>query len=99
LGKSDTYRNETVIVELPGECRLRLYGQVTAQMEKKGYNPLDWKSLKLGFELPPDWPVDKDAQPTLAQLIVIAHKLGMQIVIDDLNVIPQKETGEEGVTL
>ena len=77
--------NELVTLSLNGEARLRLYGQIAGAMEKKGLNCADWGELDLGFELPAGWPIDNDAQPTLAQLVVIAHKLGMGIEIEDLN--------------
>ncbi len=88
--------NEIVVVELSPEGRLRLYGQITAAMEKAGYNPCDYDSLKLGFELPAGWPVDKDAEVTLAQITVLAVKLGLRIMIGDLNVIPLRESDESG---
>ncbi len=76
--------NEIVTVMLTPDHRLRLYGQITTQMEKLGYNPCDYSSLNLGFELPPEWPVDRNTQPTLAQLTVLACKLKMKIVIREL---------------
>lgn len=84
-------KNETVIVELVHEARLRLYSQITAQMESKGLNSADFNQLGLGFELPAGWPVDVNSQPTLAQLTVIAKKLDMQIIINDLNLYPRKD--------
>ena len=86
--------NETVVLDMSSEGRLRLYGQITGQMEKLGYNPVDFASLDLGFELPAGWPVDMNAQPTLAQLTVLAHKLKMRITISDLNLAPRKESGK-----
>ena len=82
---------DSVVIDMSSEGRLRLYGQVTAQMEKLGYNPVDYASLYLGFELPAGWPVDMNALPTLAQLTVLAHKLKMRITISDLNLAPRKE--------
>lgn len=76
--------NEIVLIEMASDKRLRLYGQITAQMEKLGFNPCDYKSLGLGFELPSTWPCDENTQPTLAQLVVTACKLNMRIIIDDL---------------
>lgn len=87
--------NETVVIEMFPDARLRLYGQITGQMEKLGYNPADYKALSLGFELPADWPVGEDTELTLAQLTVVALKLNMRITISDLHMIPRKGPGEE----
>ena len=84
-------KNEQVVVELGRECRLRLYGQITARMEKLGYNPCDYGSLKLGIYLPPAWPVDEKYQPTLAELVVVICKLKMRLIIGDVNLEPLKQ--------
>jgi len=84
-------KGEMVTIEMVSSDRLKLYGQITSRMENLGYNPCDYGALNLGFELPANWPVDKEAQPTLAQLVVVAKKLKMRIVIDNLNLIPLKE--------
>ena len=86
--------NETVTLEMTPEGRLRLYSQLTGRMQKLGYNSSTWTVLHLGFELPPQWPVDENAQPTLAQLVVLAHKLKMRIIIADLNLVPRRESGK-----
>jgi len=86
---------EMVKIEMLSDARLRLYTQITSQMVKFGYNPVDYDSLNLGFKLPAGWPVDIDAQPTLAELVVVAGKLGLQIIINDLNLIP---VGKENKT-
>jgi len=78
--------------------RLRLYGQITVQMEKLGINPVDYSALNLGFELAADWPYAEDAQPTFAQLIVVARKLKMRIVIHDLSLEPMVKGKEEKET-
>jgi len=87
-----TKKNEMVTIEMAPSDRLRLYSQITGRMEKLGYNPCDYGSLNLGFELPANWPEDKDAQPTMAQLVVVARKLKMRIVIDNLTLVPLKES-------
>jgi len=84
-------KGEIVTIEMVSSDRLKLYGQITGRMEKLGYNPCDYGALNLGFELPANWPVDKDDEPTLAQLTVVARKLKMRIVIENLNLIPLKE--------
>lgn len=94
-------KGEMVIIEMAPSDRLRLYGQITGRMEKLGYNACDYRALNLGFELPANWPVDINAEPTLAQLVVLARKLEMRIVIDNLNLVPLKESekaGEDGVS-
>ena len=83
--------NETVVIEMVPDARLRLYGQITGQMEKLGYNPADYSKLNLGFELPADWPVGEDTELTLAQLTVLAMKLNMRITISDLHMVPRKD--------
>lgn len=75
-------------IELVYDKRLKLYSDITAQMERLGLNHGSWESLGVGLHLPAAWPLDKDAQPTLSQLIVIARKLKMRVVINDLNMVP-----------
>lgn len=82
--------NETVVIEMWPDDRLKLYGQITSQMEELGYNPCDYSSLHLGIELPADWPHGENSQPTLAQLTVMARKLKMRIVIHNLEVEPMR---------
>lgn len=86
--------NETVVIEMAPDDRIRLYGQVTAQMEKLGHNPCDYNSLNLGIDLPADlpadWPVGEKSQPSMPQLVVVARKLDMRIIITDLILIPRK---------
>lgn len=82
--------NETVVIEMWPDDRLELYGKITSQMEELGYNPCDYGSLNLGIELPADWPHGENAQPTLAQLVVVAKKLKMRIVIHNLEVEPMR---------
>ena len=83
--------NEMLTIEMAPSDRMRLNNQIVVQMEKLGYTAYNWEELKLGFEPPPGWPIDKDAQPTLAQLVVFARKLKMKIIIGDLNLVPCKE--------
>lgn len=83
--------NETVVIEIFPDARLRLYGQITSQMKKLGYNLYDYGSLNLGFKLPADWPVANHTELTLAQLTVLALKLNMRITISDLHMVPRKE--------
>jgi len=87
--------NETVVIEMVTDDKLRLYSDITAQMKRLGYNPCDYGSLNLGFELPADWPVGVNAQPTLAQLTVLARKLNMRVIINHLILEPRKKAVEE----
>jgi len=82
--------SEIVSVDMAADARLTLYAYITSQMEKRGLNPMDWGELDLGFELPAGWPVDVGSLPTMAQLIVIAVKLEMRIVITNLVMLPRK---------
>jgi len=88
-------KNETVVIEMFPDAKLRLYGQITGSMEKLGFNPCDYAALKLGFELPADWPVGEDTELTLAQLTVLALKLNMRIIISDLHMVLRKGPEEE----
>jgi hypothetical protein len=47
--------------------------------------------LDLGFELPYGWPVDKDCEVTLAQLVVLGQKLKLRITITRLSVEPMEK--------
>jgi len=88
--------NEIVTIEMAASDRLRLDCQINDRMEKLGYARFDYASLGLGFELPMNWPADMNCQLTLAQLTVIANKLNMRIVIDNLNLIPRREGNDDG---
>ena len=87
--------NEIVTVAMWPDNRLRLYGQITGQMEKLGFNPVSYDQLDLGLELAADWPYGEKSQPTLAQLIVVARKLEMKIVIHDLSLEPMNKSKEK----
>jgi len=92
-----TKKNEIVVVEMPTEARLRISNQIVVRMQKLGYTPFNFEALHLGFELAPGWPIDVHAQPTMAELVVVAGKLGMCIVIGDINLVPlqQDATSQE----
>jgi len=83
--------NETVIAELGHDSRIQLYGQISSRMEELGFNPLDYSSLDLGIDLPADWPCGEKAQPTLAELVVVATKLNMRITIREIFIEPRKK--------
>jgi len=84
-----------VVIQMATSHRLRLSNQILAQMQKKGFTPYDYAELQLGFDLPPDWPAAADEELTLAQLVVLAVKLNMQIVITDLDMEARKPEGGE----
>lgn len=82
-------KNEIVRLELPASVRIRIANQITYQMIQKDLDPENgYQSLNLGFEVPEGWPIAEDTQPTMAQLVVFAQKLGMKITIGDLNLSP-----------
>jgi len=83
-------KNEIVTIEMAASDRLRLDQQINNRMEKMGHTAYDYSRLDLGFELPVNWPADMNCQLTLAQLTVIAVKLKMRIVIDNINMLPLK---------
>ena len=81
---------ELMSVQMNPSDRLRLYGQITARMEQLGL-PLDYGKLEMGFDLPPDWPIDSGSDVTVGKLIALALRLKMKIEISDLNFISMKE--------
>lgn len=83
--------NELVVIEMAASDRMKLGQQINDRMQQLGFAPYDYGKLQLGFELPVNWPEDKDSQLTLAQLSVLAVKLKMRICIGDLNMTPLKE--------
>lgn len=91
-------KNEMVVIDMGIEPRLRLSNQVYKAMEARGYLPYDYDKLELGFKLPLGWPADKDAGLTLAQLVVVALKLNMLIVIGDVNLIEMTEKNFDRIT-
>jgi len=88
-----TDENEIVTIEMAASDRLRLDQQINNRMEKLGYPAYDYSQLDLGFELPVNWPADMNCQLTLAQLSVIAVKLKMRIIIDNINMVPLAREG------
>lgn len=76
-------QNEMISVNLYPGAVLDLQAYITNRMEQMGHKPGDFDSLDLGFDLPPGWP-GIGTQPTLAQLVVVARKLGLRIKITNL---------------
>ena len=71
--------NEMIVIEMPTSDRIRLSEQIRARMEAEGIAAYDYDKLELGFHLPAHWPAGIDAQPTFAQLVVMARRLKMRI--------------------
>ncbi len=84
-------RNEIVTVDLAGDNKITLYGHITSRMEELGFNPCDYSELELGIPLPVDWPADQDDSPTLAELVIVARKLKMKIIIGKITMVPMKQ--------
>jgi hypothetical protein len=78
-------KNEIVSLDLGFECRNRLHAQILEQAKRQGFKIGQINELNLGFELPQGWPYDINSSPTLAQLVVIAEKLKMNIIISNLD--------------
>ena len=68
--------------------RLRLYNQLMTAIEKRGLGA-NYRDLFPGADLPADWPATGD-QPTMAELVVVAQRLGMDIEITDLDLVERK---------
>lgn len=81
---------EIVSVDLDYGDKVALLGQATSRMEAMGLGPYDFGELHLGFAVPPGWPVEHGCEPTLAQLVVLARKLGMRLVITGLRMEPMR---------
>jgi len=88
-------KGETVIIEMAAGDRLRLDAQIADRMEQLGFGRFRFDKLGLGFDLPASWPADMNSQLTISQLTVLAWKLKMRIIIDNLNLIPLKENDKE----
>ena len=80
--------SECVTIEMVTVDRIPLYSNLTGRIEKMGMNYASCNSRGPGIDLPDDWPAGVDSQPTLSELVVVTRKLGMKIVITNLNVVP-----------
>jgi len=81
-------KNEIVVIRMSGEAKLRAAVQIGSRMRSLGYKPHDYGALELGINLEPGWLQGLNARPTLAQLTVVARKLGLRVVIGDINLVP-----------
>jgi len=82
--------NEIVVIELVTADRIMLSEQILAAMQAGGYTAYDYRSLDLGFDLPVSWPANIKSELTLAQLVTLAKKLDLRIVINGLIMVPHK---------
>ena len=78
-------KNEIISLDLNFECRNRLHAQICEQAKNLNFKISQINELNLGFELPNGWPYAVNSSPTLAQLVVIAEKLKMDIVISSVD--------------
>ncbi len=91
-----TDEKRIVSIDAGLDVRLGLYDQINIRMKEFGFNINgDYNSLGLGFDLPANWPVDRNAQPTLSQLVVVARRLKMRIVISSVSLLPIKTEEHE----
>jgi len=82
--------NEIVVIELVTADRIMLSEQILNAMRAKGYTAYNYRALDLGFDLPTSWPANIESELTLAQLVILAGKLDLRIVINSLIVVPHK---------
>jgi hypothetical protein len=82
-------KNEIITIELSGEDVTILAKRIFWQINKRGCQVRH--SIEPNLR-PKDWARYKE-QPTLAQLVVLAQKLNMRIIINSLYMVP-RETDE-----
>ena len=87
--------NEIVRVELDSMARIELFKAIESVMSDLGFELGNYEALDLGFEIRPGWPVDYNCQPTMAELVVLAKKLGARVTITDLNFSKVKNAGSK----
>lgn len=88
--------NQIVSIEMVPIKRMDLNRQISEAMKAKGFANGEYDRLGLGLELPDNWPDDKDAEITMAQLMVLAQKLDLKIVINDLSMMPRRKDDSDG---
>lgn len=82
--------NEIVVIELVTADRIMLSEQILAAMQARGHAAYNYRSLDLGFDLPTSWPAGIESELTMAQLVILARKLDLRIVINGLIMVPNK---------
>lgn len=88
-------KNEIVVLALDDAIKRILTHQLEFQMEQKGYKPSDFASLELGLNLPENWPLEDEV--TMTQLVMLARKLGLQIRISEIEMLPMEIPAAESV--
>jgi nitrogen regulatory protein PII len=78
---------EVIKIELTAEGRMRLDYQLREGLTKEKYSSsVSFNVLGLGFQLDDDWPFEGEI--LFSQLVALACKLKMQIIIGDINLSP-----------
>jgi len=85
LGTKPMVHTEIVTIEMGPSDRMRLAEQIDAMMHKLGYG--DYAALRLGFDLPANWPADFRSEISLYQLGILARRLQMRVVISNLDLV------------
>ena len=70
--------------------KIGLKNQVDERVKKLGLGESVF-DLELGFELDENWPVGEGCEVLLSQLVVLGHKLKLNIIITGLTMEPVKE--------
>jgi hypothetical protein len=86
---------DTVIIVLQPAERMTLDQQINDRMEQLGHGRYDYRALGVGIDLPANWPGDVDCEINLAQLVVLATVLKMQIIIGGVQMAPRKDAPAE----
>jgi len=89
--------NELVVIEMPSSELMRLLAQINARMEELGY-PQDIEQLIPGLNLPCGWPLREEIKPTLAQLVVIAKRLKMKLIITNIYMDKERIINDTGIS-
>jgi len=86
-------KNELITVKLSADNKRKLMAQLNELTEQAGckVRPIYcYADLKTGLELHSHWPIQGEV--TLAQLVVLAAKLKVRIVITNINIVGKKNT-------
>lgn len=89
--------NELVVIEMPSSELMRLLAQINARIEELYECQLSIEQLVPGLNLPYGWPLREDAKPTLSQLVVIAKKLKMKLVITNIYMDKERIASDTGI--
>jgi len=75
---------EIVTVELGTKNKVELKSVIDQRMEDLGIEPGNFAALEIGCKLDEGWPADKNCQPSLAEYVVVARRLGLQVVLNNI---------------